>query len=165
MSRRQAERCRESGFTLVEALVAMLMLTFGLIAITNLFIVAASSNTVANHSTVAAAQAAEVMERLKSVDFNALVVGGDLDADVGTPDCDPDTDANRCLGAGNYNMRRVIEGVGFVEVRWLIVDTNAAGAATYFIAVRAWSDAPLAQDRSQAEFTTFRACTMGTLCP
>ena len=41
----------EAGFTLIEALVAMVVLTFGLMAVTNLMLVAASSNTVANQGT------------------------------------------------------------------------------------------------------------------
>jgi len=155
----------EQGFTLVEALVAMLVLTFGLIAITNLFIVAAGSNTVANHSTAAAAQAAEVLERLKAIDFNTLQPGGDLNNDVGTPNCDPDTDANGCMAAAQYNMRRPIDGVGFIKVRWRITNPGAGGPGTLFIVVRAWSEAPLAGDRSRAEYTTFRTCTLGTLCP
>jgi type II secretory pathway pseudopilin PulG len=165
MNHRHNPSLREQGFTLVEALVAMLVLTFGLIAITNLFIVAAGSNTVANHSTAAAAQASEVLERLKSIDFNTLQPGGNLDADVGTANCDPATNASACLGAANYNLRRSIDGVGYVKVRWRITNPGAAGANTLFIVVRAWSQAPLAGDRSRAEFTTFRSCTMGTLCP
>ncbi len=35
----------EAGFTLIEALVAIVVLVFGLMAVTNLMIVAASSNT------------------------------------------------------------------------------------------------------------------------
>lgn len=155
----------EQGFTLVEALVAMLVLTFGLIAITNLFIVASSSNSVANQSTAAAAQASEVMERLKAIDFTTLLPGGDLNNDVGVGDCDPATDGQACMGAGNYNMLRSIDGVGYVKVRWQIVNPGAGGPGTLFIAVRAWSQAPLAQDRSIAEFTTFRTCTLGTACP
>src|SRR5204863_2278147 len=41
-------RGSEAGFTLVEALVAIVILVFGLIAVTNLMLVAASSNSVAN---------------------------------------------------------------------------------------------------------------------
>ena len=42
------DRSRESGFTLVETLVAIVVLVFGLMAVTNLMLVAATSNTVAN---------------------------------------------------------------------------------------------------------------------
>ena len=48
-------RRTEAGFTLIEALVAIIILSFGLIAVTNLMLVAASSNTVANQGTAAAA--------------------------------------------------------------------------------------------------------------
>jgi len=162
---RENRKRAEQGFTLVEALVAMLVLTFGLIAITNLFIVAAGSNTVANHSTAAAAQAAEVMERLKAVDFNTLQANGDLDNDIGTANCNPDVDANGCMAPTQYNMRRSIDGVGYIKVRWKITNPGAGGPGTLFIVVRAWSQAPLAGERSRAEFTTFRTCTLGTLCP
>ena len=169
MKRNETSHPSQQGFTLVEALVAMLVLTFGLIAITNLFIVAASSNTVANHSTAAAAQAAEVMERLKAIDFNTLQPGGSLTGTCGSPPCpatcDPATDAAACMGAGNFDMRRSIDGVGTINVRWQIINPGAGGPGTLFVAVRAWSEAPLAGDRSRAEFTTFRTCTLGTLCP
>jgi type II secretory pathway pseudopilin PulG len=163
MTRAETRRASERGFTLVEALVAMVVLTFGLIAITNLFIVAAGSNTIANHSTAAAAQAAEVMERLKSLDFNTLQPGGALTNAPAT--CDAVSDANDCMGPGNYDLRRSVDGVGWISVRWQITNPGAAGASTLFIAVRAWSEAALAGERSRAEFTTFRTCTMGTLCP
>ena len=47
------DRSRESGFTLVETLVAIVVLVFGLMAVTNLLLVAATSNTVANQSSAA----------------------------------------------------------------------------------------------------------------
>jgi len=156
----------QAGFTLVEALVAMVVLSFGLIAITNLFIVAAGSNSVANHSTAAAAQASEVMERLKAIDFNTLVAGGDLDNDAGSvADCDPDVNAQGCMAPDQYHLVRDIDGVGIIRVRWRIVDPGAGGPDTRFVVVRAWSEAPLAGPRSQAEFTTFRSCTLGAGCP
>ena len=52
----------ESGFTLVEALVAIVVLVFGLMAVTNLMLVAASSNSVANQGTAAVASATRIVE-------------------------------------------------------------------------------------------------------
>jgi len=160
------KRETQAGFTLVEALVAMVVLAFGLIAITNLFIVSAGSNTVANHSTAAAAQAAEVMERLKAIPFTTLqgwAPGGSLTG--AAPTCDPDVDANGCIGAGVFGMRRSIDGVGFIDVRWQISPVNAGGPDTLFVQVRAESEAPLAGARSRADFTTFRTCTTNPGCP
>ena len=53
-TRDNTERGAEAGFTLVEALVAVVVLVFGLMAVTNLLLVAASSNSVANQSTAGA---------------------------------------------------------------------------------------------------------------
>jgi Tfp pilus assembly protein PilV len=47
---RVSPAAEEAGFTLVEALFAMVILIFGLLAVTNLLIVGASSNSVANQS-------------------------------------------------------------------------------------------------------------------
>jgi len=161
---------REAGFTLVETLIAMVVLTFGLIAITNLFVVAASSNSVANHGTAAAAEAAEVMERLKAIPFNNLSAGGDLDTDQG-PLSNCDAEVNTCVTGTNYNSSRTIPGVGRIKVRWMTIDVAgpcggcAGGPATKFIRVRAESLAPLAGPRSRAEFTSFRSCTLAGPCP
>ena len=63
----------ERGFSLIEAMIAMVIMSFGLIAVTNLFVISAASNTVANHTTATAAAATEVMERLKAIDYLNLV--------------------------------------------------------------------------------------------
>ena len=88
-------RSSEAGFTLVEALVAIVILVFGLIAVTNLLVVAASSNSVANQATAAATIAAQRLELLKAQPFTSLTVGGDLDSDV-----------------TNFNQNDDIPGVG-----------------------------------------------------
>src|SRR5262249_53016841 len=69
-----------SGFTLVEALVAIVILVFGLIAIANLMIVASSSNSVARQATGAATIASLQLEQLKALPFNnaGLATGGDV---------------------------------------------------------------------------------------
>jgi type II secretory pathway pseudopilin PulG len=174
----------ESGFTLVETLIAIVVLVFGIIAVTNLLVVAASSNSLANESTAAAAEASEMMDRIKAVPFQQLVgivpptfVGGDLLNDAGaTPNCDGN--AVDCLvGAGgpNWNQTRLIPGVGRIRTRWQIqlVTTPPPppqpANSVVFITVRSEGLGRLTRVRSRAEFTAFRSCTTGPLplgnCP
>jgi len=139
----------EAGFTLVEALCAIVILAFGLIAITNLLLVASTSNTTANISTAATTLAAQQLENLKAIPFAdanaiptpALAAGGDLDTDQAGFFVDPPAE---------------VPGVGQIRVRWTIVDVDTQ---TKFIAVRAESTALLIGARSRAEFTVFRSCT------
>src|SRR5512135_741387 len=67
----------EAGFTLVEALVAIVVLIFGLMAVTNLMLVAASSNSVANQGTAAVTSAIRAMDMIKATSFNQLEAGGE----------------------------------------------------------------------------------------
>lgn len=164
----------EAGFTLVETLIAIVILVFGLIAVTNLFLVAGTSNQAASHATAAVTQATETLEALKAIKFTDLyaAVGasgtaGDLDADAGAggtcmPNCvgSPDLCPTQCVVAGNYNYYREVPGVGMIRTRWQIVNPGAAGPDALFITVRSESLAPLVGGaRSKAEFSTFRTCT------
>jgi type II secretory pathway pseudopilin PulG len=165
----------ESGFTLIEALIAIVVLVVGIVAIVNLFVVASTSNAVGNHSTAATGQATETLERLKSIPFLTLTAAmgpagivGDLDTDQGstlncveTPTTPP---ASYCVTAGNYNLARDVPGVGRIKTRWQIVRPGAGGPDTVFIVVRSQSTATLAGIRSRSEFTTFRTCTVAG-CP
>ena len=142
----------EAGFTLIEALCAMVILVFGLIAIANLLLVASTSNTTANVSTAATTLAAQQLEVLKAIPFNSdpngwLVAGGDLDTDQGIYFVNPPPE---------------VPGVGQISVRWKVVDIDVQ---TKFIQVRAESTAPLIGARSRAEFTVFRSCTDNTPAP
>lgn len=146
----------------METLVAITILAFGLMAVTNLLLMAAQSNSVAHASTGAAAQASEVLERLKALPFTTLTPGGDLDEDRGTPDnCDDTTQAGGCVVAGNFNSRRAIPGLGEIKTRWTIVVVDNQ---TLFIEVRSEGLSPLVARMSAAHFTTFRTCT-GAGCP
>lgn len=130
----------EGGFTLVEALIAIVVLVFGLIAVTNLLLVASTSTTVANASSAATDVAAGIVEELKGQAFD--------DAD---------------LVAGNYNRDTNVPGVGLVQSTWTITDLDAR---TKFIRVRAEGFGALTRARSRAEFTTIRSCTTPELgCP
>lgn len=170
-----APRTAESGFTLIEALIAIVVLVVGIVSVVNLFVVASTSNAVANHSSAASGQGTETMERLKSIPFLDLTGGlsgstsGDLDNDAGNalncvePDPQPVTPVN-CVVPGNYNLARDIPGVGRIKTRWMIVRPGAGGPDTLFIVVRSQSTATLAGMRSRSEYTTFRTCTVAG-CP
>ena len=111
-------RRSEAGFTLVEALVAIVVLIFGLMAVTNLLLVAASSNTVANQGTAAVTAATQVMDFLKVTTFDTLdtgPVGTPFDASDGGSDCnDP------ALLPAEGHCTTVTQGVGTVHVHWYI---------------------------------------------
>lgn len=137
-SRRTTDGRRDSGFTLVETLIAVVILSFGLIAVTNLMLVASTSNTVANQATAATSVASEQLEVLKALRFAdpGLGAGGDLD--------------NNATG---YFRFTDFPGVGQIRTRWRITDVDAT---TKHIVVRSEGRGVLAGPRSRSEFTTFR---------
>jgi len=148
----------ECGFTLIEVLMAIVILAVGLIGVTNLMVVAASSNIAANHATAAASEGSEAMEMLKAIPFRNLRAGGSVTADSpsqNTSDPPVITDAGGILT--KWNMYRQVDGVGLIQVRWQI---TAVDSKTFFIDVVAQSTAPIVAGRSRAEFTTFRTCTV-----
>jgi type II secretory pathway pseudopilin PulG len=157
---------RQSGFTLIEALIAIVIIIFGLIGVTNLFMVAASSNSVANQGTAATAVASQVLEALKAVPYTTLVAGGTVDADQGS--------GGACFGTPAFsvadpsvinNCDADLQGVGRIHVRWAV--TGVAGnQQVRFVQVRAEGVGVLGAARTRAEFTTFRSCTSQPLgCP
>jgi hypothetical protein len=133
----------EAGFTLVEAVIAMVILLVGIMAIANLNLVAASSNMVANQSTAAADRASETIELLKSLPFDdpGLVAGGNLDP------YNP---------VGGYGASTVLAGVGQIRVAWQVDDIDGCAKA---IRVRAEGTGVFSRSRSRAEFHTLRSCT------
>lgn len=132
--------------TLPEVLIAVVVLLIGLMGISQLFVVAAGSNTVANQGTAAAASAAESMERLKALSFDQLVAGGSTSSDV-----------------ASYHRYDDVPGVGRIRTRWQVTQVDPQ---LVFLRVRAEGTGALASSRSRAEFTAFRGCTTIELgCP
>jgi type II secretory pathway pseudopilin PulG len=160
-------RRQERGFTLIEAMIAIVILIFGLAAVANLMVVAGSSNTAANHSTAAATVAKQQMELLKSTRYDQLVVGGSIDADVGaagecgvTPINTPgvyNCDSSKNASGPNPLFDVDYKGVGTMHVRWRIWPPVAMGSlTTSFIQVAAESTAPAMGRRSRVVLTTYR---------
>jgi prepilin-type N-terminal cleavage/methylation domain-containing protein len=166
----RAHGASESGFTLVEVLIAMVVFMFGIIAVANLMIVAGTSNRTARESTAAAAVATEVIERLKSIPYpgsapaaGELATGGNLTADSGSLLNCNDGSVN-CVVAGNFNARRTVTGVGEFKTRWTV--TQGGDPQVMFIVVRTESANLIGRQRSRAEFTVFRSCTsQANNCP
>lgn len=145
----------EAGFTLVEALVAIVVLVFGLMAVTNLMLVAASSNSVANQSTAAVASATRVMDMLKAVTYDTLdnsPGGTAYDAADGGKECTDTT-----LVPTDWHCTDSVPGVGTVHTHWWI--TATVDPRLLHVRVRSEGTGALSGARSRAEFTTFRACT------
>jgi len=157
-------RHHQDGFTLVEVLVAMVVLIFGLMAISNLFALATSSNVVARHMTAASAQAADVMDRLKTMPFAGVAAGGAADSaalNAAASAAHTWTDAQPIqLGTATtvntYEADRQIAGLGTIRVRWQVVNIDNQ---TKLIHVAAASAVDLLRRRSQVDLVTYRSCT------
>jgi type II secretory pathway pseudopilin PulG len=146
----------EAGFTLIEALVAIVVLVFGLMAVTNLMIVAASSNTVANQGTAAVTSSTRIMDMIKSTSYANLTPGGDAweTMPAGGRDCNV---ADLTVDENPRHCDEFIQGVGTIHTHWWI--TATPDPRLLHIRVRAEGVGALAGPRSRSEFTTFRACT------
>jgi len=66
----------EKGFTLVELLVALTLMTIGILAMVQMQIVAMQSNSMANRLSVATSLSQEVMDDIQSWDINTPPVNG-----------------------------------------------------------------------------------------
>jgi Tfp pilus assembly protein PilV len=141
-SRDRVRPC-ERGFTLIEALIAVVILIFGLVAVAQLLAVASASNATANRSSAAAAAASQEMERLQTIPFANLTAGGSV------------ANITAATGAcGGAFVDRGIAGVGTVRTCRQI--TAAVGTNVLFIRVASQVLGPFS-NLSRAEFTTFRA--------
>lgn len=150
-------RPAEAGFTLIEALIAIVVLVFGLIGITNLFVVATASNQIGNLTTAAAVRSSETLEKLKAVPFMTITPGGSLSADVGTAGVNGGvmTAANTLA----YHTEETVPGVGVVKSRWLIVNDATGNNDAIYITVRSEVFGPFGGQLSRAEYSTWRTCT------
>jgi pilin/secretion family protein with methylation motif len=144
---------REAGFTLMEALMAIVILVFGLIAVTNLMIVGATSNLTASQVSASASLCSQQMDTLKAIPFDTLT--GPCGATCG----------GLATDVAGYFSTQVVDGVGRFKVRWQI--TPVAGQAQlYFIQARCQVAGGLMASRTVTDLTSFRACTDASLnCP
>jgi Tfp pilus assembly protein PilV len=154
----------EAGFTLIEALIAIVILIFGLVAVSNLFVVSLTSNNVANHTNATTAEASEIMDLLKALPFRNLptTTQGSLTSDLpSTNTTNPRVIVDATTSVLNqYNSTRTVSGIGPIRSRWTI---TAVDTSTRLITVLSESvgSSSVGRSRSSAQFTTVRTATVG----
>ncbi|MFI5183967.1 MAG: prepilin-type N-terminal cleavage/methylation domain-containing protein [Vicinamibacteria bacterium] len=158
----------QAGFTLVEALVAIVILATGIVAVTNLMVYAASSNQIGSLTTATAAEASTTLDRLKSVDYFTLInpvtstaLQGSLAADTGAANATPSATTDIFVGGVlTYHMYRQVPGVGIIRSRWTIQPFNNGPTLYCLITVQSQAvTARLGGQLSQSQFATWRSCT------
>ena len=165
ISRSRQSRTGEHGFTLIEVMVAIVILTVGLLSLAQMMVLATNSNTLSGRMTSATALAKEQLERLKATPFYsdpfsqtrnvALVDGGDLDATIAgyVQYYDPDGQLLPAAGTAMFEVRWEIQTVPSAlplqMVRIRVRCLPAAGMQDQFAVI------------GEARFTTFRAANVG----
>lgn len=155
----------EAGFTLIEVLVSIVILTVGLLSLAQMMVLATSSNTLSGRMTSSAALAKEQLERLKAAPFYddpraqtrnpMLADGGDLDNTAAgyVQYYDPDGIPLPAAAGAMFEVRWEIQTVpsplplSMVQIR--VRCLPAAGMEDQFAVI------------GDARFTTFRTANVG----
>jgi prepilin-type N-terminal cleavage/methylation domain-containing protein len=102
-----------AGFTLIEVLVAIVILTFGLLAVGSMQISAIRGNFMGGNTSIALSLASEKMEHLLNADYNSP---------------DPDTDLRDSV-SGNNSTLSSITSVDHVET---VSEEGTVGAGGFY---------------------------------
>jgi prepilin-type N-terminal cleavage/methylation domain-containing protein len=155
---------REDGFSLIEVLIAIVILSVGLLSLAQMMVLSTKANTLSGRMTSCSGVAKERLERLKAVPFYAdpvarvrnpqLLPGGDVDMTVGGFSQLYDADGLPAVG-----------GNALFEVRWQIQDVASPHPMEMLhIQMRclpANGDLDPFAVVGDARFTTFRTANIG----
>ena len=169
-SRKASDKGRE-GFSLIEVMIAIVILTVGLLSLAQMMVVATNANAVAGRMTASAALAKQQLELLKAVPFYTnpnnpsianidpqLASGGDLDSNDAGYFQFYDADG-QAVGAANQAL--------FV-VRWQItriIDPNDPNMPLAMLRISAHclpaSESGIYLGVGDARLVTFRTANVG----
>lgn len=117
----------ERGFSLLETLIALLIMLMILLSVAQLFGMSLAVNKAADDITLVTSLASEMMEQLKFRGYDNLTPGGSLTTDVtgyfDTPDTDEDSDSE-------YTRRWLLTDNGThmqIQVRVVANDESQGG--------------------------------------
>jgi prepilin-type N-terminal cleavage/methylation domain-containing protein len=168
--KKNVNRNGERGFSLVEVLIAMLILTIGLLSLAQMMLVATNSNALSGRMTASAALAKEQLELLKAAPFYTnpgdisggsvnpmLQPGGNIEQNEGVYFQYYDPDGQPLNGA---------DGAAFV-VRWRVDQVIQPGGegtlplAMFRITVRCTGTSEAYRVVGDATLMTFRTANIG----
>lgn len=157
---------QQDGFTLIEVMVSIVILTVGLLSLAQTMVIATQSNTLSGRMTSSSALAKEQLERLKAAPFYTnpagrvrnpvLQDGGDIENRVGGYVQFYDSNGQPTPGAAG----------ALYEVRWEIQRVASAGLPLEMLEIRVRClPAAGMQDQfaiiGEARFTTYRTANVG----
>jgi prepilin-type N-terminal cleavage/methylation domain-containing protein len=123
------------GFSLVEVLVALFLISIGVLAAAPMFIYAMQGNAVGADLGTVGAVAVERMELLRSSNYGMLTAGGSLTSNVN----------------GYFDNSNPA-----VTVRWTITDDTVGPVTVKTITVRAVTNRQVVGERKEITMTTSR---------
>ena len=136
MKTRFKKEIGEKGFTLPEVMIAIAILTFGILAIASMQTSSIYGNSVANRLTEGTSWAGNKREELLTI---------------------PDTDAG--LSSGTHGPETVMSGVSRYDVKWEVIDSvdpsNPLADAKLIIVTVTW------QDKGNPKSTQLRCISPG----
>jgi prepilin-type N-terminal cleavage/methylation domain-containing protein len=125
---------KDNGFSLIELLIAISVMAFGMLAAASMQYSAVRNNTTGNTSTQATMLAKATMEMLKNqdIDSTALAVGDYVDPTLVDASGNPGGIYNRnwhidSLGTSSRRIRVTVEWTKFGTTRRVIVRSNTMG--------------------------------------
>jgi len=162
----------QEGFSLIEVMIAIVILTVGLLSLAQMMVVATNANALAGRMTASAALAKQQLELLKAAPFYTNPANPSIPAinPLLAPGGDPDLDSNVNGYFQLYNAdgQPVDPGTGALfVVRWqitLIVEPKGVmPLAMLRIAVRCLpaSESGIYLGVGDARFVTFRTANVG----
>lgn len=168
-SSQSAPKSRD-GFSLVEVMIAIVILTVGLLSLAQMMVVATNANAVAGRMTASAALAKQQLELLKAAPFYTnpanpsvgamnplLLSGGDLDAnDAGyfqlyNADGQPVDPGDGSLFVVRWQIDRLVDPKGSMPLAMLRITVRCLPSA----------EAGIYLGVGDARFVTFRTANVG----
>ena len=172
MQKENVNRDGERGFSLIEVLIAILILTVGLLSLAQMMLIATNANALSGRMTASAALAKEQMELLKAAPF--YTDPANINAGSVNPMLQPGGSLDICEPAHCQHYDPDGQPLGNAdeaafEVRWVVQQVVAPGNATggalplamVRITVRCMGLARAYQFQGDATLMTFRTANIG----